>query len=46
MEIKGHKSYKEKGKKTCFMAKDSNNSKDEMLYIAIKDEFEMKKKIR
>ena len=37
-EFKGHKSYKDKGKKTCFMAKDSNNTEDEMVQIVVKDE--------
>ena len=39
--FKGHKSFKDKGKKTCFMAKDSkdsNNSEDEIVYIVVKDE--------
>ena len=39
--FKNHKSFKEKGKKTCFMAKDSKDSnsiEDEIVYIAIKDE--------
>ena len=35
---KNFKSFKDKGKKTCFMAKDSNNSEDEIVYIAVKDE--------
>ena len=38
--FKNHKSFKEKGKKTCFMAKDSNNNEDEIVYIAIKDEYD------
>ena len=48
-EQKGHKyngkkdfkSFKDKGKKTCFMAKDSkdsDNSEDEIVYIVVKDE--------
>ncbi|MDF3675370.1 hypothetical protein, partial [Enterobacter hormaechei] len=49
-EMKGHKcigkkdfkSFKDKGKKTCFMAKDSNDSndeeEDEIVYIGVKDE--------
>ena len=33
------KNYKDKGKKYCFMAKDSNSSdNDEMVYKAVKDE--------
>ena len=39
-DFKNHKSFKEKGKKTCFMDKDSNNSEDEIVCIAIKDEFD------
>ena len=37
---KDFKSFKNKGKKTCFMAKDSedsNNSENEIVYISIKD---------
>ena len=30
--------YKEKGKKTCFMAKDSDSHEDKMVYIVVKDE--------
>ena len=30
--------YKDNGKKSCFMAKDSDNSEVEMIYIAVKDE--------
>ena len=30
--------YKDKGNKTCFMAKDFDNSEDEMVYIVVKDE--------
>ena len=31
--------YKDKGKKSCFMAKDSDNSdNNEMVYIGVKDE--------
>ena len=37
-DFKSHKSYKEKGKKTCFMAKGSDNSEDKIVYIAVKDE--------
>ena len=37
-DLKIHKSYKDKGKKTCFMAKDSDNSEDEIVYIVVKDE--------
>ena len=37
-EFKGHKSYKDKVKKTFFMAKDSDNSEDEMVFIVVKDE--------
>ena len=37
-EFKGHKSYKEKGKKTFFMVKDFDNSEDKIVYIAVKDE--------
>ena len=40
--MKSHKTYKEKAKKTCFMAKDFDNSKDEMVYIVVKDEFDDK----
>ena len=39
--FKRHKSFKEKGKKTCFMAKDSkilDSNEDEIVYIAMKDE--------
>ena len=39
--FKIHKSFKDKGKKTCFMAKDSkdsDSSEDEIVYIAVKDE--------
>ena len=33
------KSYKDKGKKSCYIAKDSNSdNEDERVYIAIKDE--------
>ena len=39
-EFKIHKNYKDKGKKSCFMAKDSDNSEDEMVYIVVKDEFD------
>ena len=38
---KDFKSFKDKGKKTCFMAKDSNDfddGEDEIVYIAVKDE--------
>ena len=41
--FKGHKSFKDKGKKTCFMAKNSkdlDSSEDEIVYIAIKDEYD------
>ena len=37
-DSKNHKSYKDKGKKTCFMAKDFDNSEDEIVYIVVKDE--------
>ena len=40
-DFKNHKSFKDKGKETCFMAKDSkdsNNSEDEIVYITMKDE--------
>ena len=38
--FKNFKDYKDKYKKSCFMAKDSNSSEDdEMVYIAVKDEF-------
>ena len=37
-DFKNHKSFKEKGKKTCFMAKDFDNSEDEIVYIVVKDE--------
>ena len=37
-DFKNYKSFKDKGKKTCFMAKDSDNSKDEIVYIVVKDE--------
>ena len=37
-DLKNHKSFKDKGKKTFFMAKYSDNSEDEIVYIAIKDE--------
>ena len=37
-EFKSHKSYKDKGKKTFFMAKDSDNNEYEMVYIVVKDE--------
>ena len=37
-DFKNHKSFKDKGKKTCFMAKDSDNSEDEIVYIVVKDE--------
>ena len=37
-EFEGHKFYKEKGKKTCLIAKDFDNNEDEIVYIAIKDE--------
>ena len=39
--FKNHKSFKDKGKKTCFMAKDSKDpdtSEDEIVYIIVKDE--------
>ena len=39
--LKNHKSLKDKGKKTCFMAKnckDSDTSEDEIVYIVVKDE--------
>ena len=35
-----YKDYKDKGKKSYFMAKDSNNNDDEMVYITVKDEFD------
>ena len=38
---KDYKSFKNKGKKSCFIAKDSkdsDNSEDEIVYIAVKDE--------
>ena len=35
---KEFKNYKGKGKKSCFMAKDSDDSEDEMIYIVVKDE--------
>ena len=38
---KDFKSFKNKGKKSCFIAKDSkdfDNSEDEIVYIAVKDE--------
>ena len=38
MDFKGHKSYKDKGKNFFFMAKDSDNSEDEIVYIVVKDE--------
>ena len=41
--FKNQKSFKDKGKKICFMAKDSedsDSSEDEIVYIAIKDEFD------
>ena len=37
-EFKNHKNYKDKGKKTCFMSKDSDNNEDEMVYIDANDE--------
>ena len=37
-DFKNHKSFKDKGKKTCFMAKDSDISEDEIVYITMKDE--------
>ena len=37
-EFKNYKDYKGKSKKSCFVAKDSNDSEDEVVYIAIKDE--------
>ena len=37
---KEFKNYKNKGKKSCFMAKDFDNSEDEIVCIAIKDEFD------
>ena len=37
---KNFKSFKDKGKKTCFMAKDSDNNEDEIVYIVVKDEFD------
>ena len=40
-DFKNHKSFKDKGKKTCFMAKDSkdsDSSEDEIVYIVVKDE--------
>ena len=40
-DFKNHKSFKDKRKKTYFMAKDSkdsNNSEDEIVYIVVKDE--------
>ena len=40
-DFKNHKSFKDKGKKTCFMAKDSkysDSSEDEIVYIDMKDE--------
>ena len=39
--FEGHKSFKDKGKKTCFMAKDSkdlDSSEDEIVYIVVKDD--------
>ena len=39
-EFKNYKDYKDKGKKYFFMVKDSDNSEDEMVYIAVKDEFD------
>ncbi|MFA1068233.1 hypothetical protein ACDI57_27820, partial [Klebsiella pneumoniae] len=37
-DFNNFKDYKDKGKKTYFMAKDSDNSEDEMVYIVVKDE--------
>ena len=40
-DLKNHKSFKEKCKQTCFMAKDSkdlDSSEDEIVYIVVKDE--------
>ena len=37
-EFKNYKDYKGKSKRSCFMAKDSDNSEDEMVYIVVKDE--------
>ena len=42
-DFKNHKSFKDKGKKTCFMAKDSkdlDSSGDEIVYIVVKNEFD------
>ena len=43
---KNFKSFKDKGKKTGFMAKDSDNNKDEIVYIVVKDEFFISKILR
>ena len=38
-DFKTYKDYKDKGKKSCYMAKDSNSSEeDEIIYIVFKDE--------
>ena len=39
-EFKNYKDYKGKSKKSCFMAKDSDNNEDEMVYIVVEDESE------
>ena len=39
--FKGYKDYKDKGKKSYYIAKDSDSdNEDEMVYIAIKDELD------
>ena len=41
MDFKNYKDYKDKGKKSCFMAKDSDSSDDdELVYIVVKYEFD------
>ena len=37
-DLKSYKSYKEKGKKSCYIVKDSDSEEDEMVYIFIRDD--------
>ena len=39
-DFKNYKNYKDKGKKSCFIAKDSDNNEDEIVYIVVKDEYD------